>query len=223
MSDQNHRSVTGFTGKSEEANLTRSVAPSIGKSFITKTADFSSVSSSSLYSDDTANVLSKIQELESGFSNQPPISSLGAGLGEQLFDARANVKILVSQVSMHLSNELRERLFQQIDLLHDPDEWEDGDEPIHLKSFKTFLRWFYLNNPKNLPSFGLSSRGNFITSWMANNNNDRLILEFLPDDRVKWFITKQFEDGSDNVTGTTMLNRISKMLRPFKPEEWFGN
>ena len=51
-------------------------------------------------------------------------------LEDRLFDATANVKILTSQVAMHLDPEWRERLFKQLDSLHDPEEWEAEDKPI---------------------------------------------------------------------------------------------
>lgn len=184
------------------------------------TADFSLNSKRDFFSEDTIKIMDKIRELELGFSSIPTVQTKGSSLNERLFDARANVKILISQVSMHISAELRERLFRQIDLLHDPEEWEDGESPINLLSFKTFLRWVYLNSPEKLPSFGLSSSGNFIASWIVNK--DRLILEFLSKDNIKWFVTKYYVEEADHGAGTTKISRISDVLAPYNINDWLS-
>lgn len=142
-------------------------------------------------------------------------------LSESLFDATGNVKILFSQVSMHFDNELREKLFRQIDLIHDVDDWEDGENPIKVESFRTFLRWFYNFKPSKLPNFGLSSRGNFIASWMGKNSQESLVLEFMQKDRIKWFKTKYFDGEVDHSIGSTRLSRISEELDTHDTKYWF--
>lgn len=173
-------------------------------------------------SSQTVNVMEQIRDLEKRTSLVTQnISDREVSLDEQLFDARASVKILFSKVSMHFSKALREKLFYQIDLLHDCDDWEEGDESIQLQSFNTFLRWYYLNDPQRTPSFGLSSTGQFIASWVANENRDSLILEFLPNDRIKWFVSKYYDEELDRSSGQTMLNRVSTVLAPYCLEDWF--
>src|ERR1700730_14825270 len=44
-------------------------------------------------------------------------------LQERLFDALAGAKVLTAQVAMHLDRQWRDKLFRQLDSLHDPDEW----------------------------------------------------------------------------------------------------
>ena len=58
-------------------------------------------------------------------------------LEEKLFDAKANVKVMFSKVSMHFSDETRTKIFKFIDFLHDEDDWEEGDSPINSESFNT--------------------------------------------------------------------------------------
>src|ERR1700735_1244401 len=57
---------------------------------------------------------------------QPEVGSASQGksAGEPLFDALAAAKILTSQVAMHLDEGWRDKLFRQLDSLHDPAEWE---------------------------------------------------------------------------------------------------
>ena len=169
----------------------------------------------------TVEVMDKIRDLRSmtqlistNYSNE------NISLYEQLFDARSDVKILLSQLSMHYSAELREKLFRQIDLIHDPEDWEEGDDPIQLQSFKTFLRWFFINKPVQLPNFGLSAGGNFIASWVVNHK-DTLILELLSRDRIKWFVTKYYDEEVDHSSGLTNLSRIAEVLAPYHSEDWF--
>ena len=173
------------------------------------------------FSAHTVEVMDKIHELENSQPTSENPYASRATLDEQLFDARANVKILFSQVSMHFSDALRNKLFHQIDLLHDPDDWENGDDPIQSQSFSTFLRWFYLNKPQQLPNFGLSVAGHFISSWLTNHNKDSLILEFLSNDRIKWFVTKYYDEEADPSSGSTNLSRIADVLAPYYPDNWF--
>ena len=174
------------------------------------------------FSAQTMEVMGKIRELEiNTLSASDNTYKKSITLDEQLFDARAEIKILLSTVSMHFSEALRKKLFRQIDLLHDPDDWDEGDEPIQLQSFNTFLRWFYLNKPSKLPNFGLSAAGHFIASWLANDNKDRLILEFMSNDRITYFVTKYFDEGPDRSSGSTYLSRIADRLASYQLDEWF--
>lgn len=185
--------------------------------------EFSSKLVEQSFSAHTVEVMDKIRELEKNtLSISEKIYEKRVTLDERLFDARANVKILLSQVSMHFSDALRNKLFHQIDLLHDPDDWEDGDDPIQLQSFNTFLRWFYLNGPPLLPNFGLSVAGNFIASWLTNHNKNSLILEFLSNDRIKWFVTKFYDEEADHSSGSTKLSRITAVLAPYHTDDWFS-
>ena len=75
---------------------------------------------------------------------------------EKIFDATASVKILTAQVAMHLEREWREKLFRQLDSLHDPIGWEPGDLPVQQSSFATFLKAICKIRPKCRP--GLACR-----------------------------------------------------------------
>src|SRR5688572_7418724 len=59
---------------------------------------------------------------------------------QRVFHALAGAKILTAQVAMHLEKSWREKLFKQLDLLHETDEWEEGDQPVDQSSYSTFLK-----------------------------------------------------------------------------------
>lgn len=144
-------------------------------------------------------------------------------LEEVLFDACAAVKVELSWVSMHLSKELRDRLTNRIDQFHDPDAWEADEKPIQIKSLKTFIRWFYLARPEKLPSFGMSDAGYLVASWMANQNKDQLFLEFLPKDKVRWYVALSEEGQTEYANGDNVpLMHIGSRLQPYGVARWFS-
>lgn len=140
-------------------------------------------------------------------------------LTERLFDATAQVKILTSQVAMHLSNEWRGQLFRQLDQLHDPEEWEKGDPPLERASFATFLKAIFDLKPTVRPGLGLSNNGYLVAAWTANK--DRLTLQFLPHDKVKWVISRYLSDELEQVAGNTSVKRLGVALEPYTPRVWF--
>lgn len=176
--------------------------------------------SAHIVSDENRPVMQAIENLKT----KPPLTahkSISSGdkpVKERLFDARANVKIMTSKVSMHINPGLREKLFHQIDMLHDPDEWEEDDVPLNELSYKAFLSGFLQINPERGPGLGISHTGNLIASWVTDR--DRLIIEFMPN-KVKWVITRFINDESEQFTGRTKINRLLESLIPHNPAHWF--
>ena len=188
-----------------------------------KTATSLSDEEAGYLSDGTRQLFRSINELERSTGTILGESAKGeTSLEEVLFDARANVKVMLSQVSMHFEKQLREQVFRQIDILHDIDGWEIEDAPIQLNSLTTFLRWYYITKPKAFPSFGMSGAGQLVASWLKNHNKDRLILEFLSNDKMKWFVTKRFDNDSDHSAGVTSISRSAAVLSLFDTSEWFS-
>ena len=139
-------------------------------------------------------------------------------LEERLFEATASVKILTSQVAMHLDREWRDRLFQQLDSLHDLDEWEEEDQPIQQSSFATFIKAICLIKPTIRPGLGLSHGGQLVAAWTFGKN--RLTIEFMANDRVRWVVSKYPEGELELFAGQTPVSSLLKGLRPYSPEEW---
>ena len=172
-------------------------------------------------SQQTQEIESRIQQLRSPVAP----SMLGSqvherSLEEKLFDATSGVKVMTSQVAMYLDSQWRSKLFNQIDSLHDVDEWEQGDEPLQRESFATFLKAICELKPKKRPGLGLTPSGQLIAAWTVGSS--RLTIEFLGNGRVKWVISRMIDDEIEHYVGDTTVNRLAAGLGPHHTEEWFG-
>lgn len=145
--------------------------------------------------------------------------SIETPIHERLFDALAAAKVLTSRVAMHLTLEWRDKLFRQLDSLHDPAEWEEGDLPVHQASFMTFLKAMLTINPERRPGLGLSHAGNLIAAWTTGK--DRLTIEFMLHDRVRWVISLHYDDGPVRYAGDVPVSRLNEGLAKHNPEHWF--
>lgn len=179
-----------------------------------------SVIQDAFLSSETRNIERLISELR---NPQSPASlyskDIEKSIQERLFDATASVKILTSQVAMHLDSVWREKLFRQIDSLHDPDEWDPADNPVRQSSFITFLKAIFQIKPGRLPGLGLSHGGHLIAAWTVGKN--RLTIEFLSHDRVRWVVSRYRDDEPEQYAGHTSVSRLLEGLQPYHPEEWF--
>ena len=140
-------------------------------------------------------------------------------IGEQLHDALAGVKILTSQVAMHLDRAWRSKLFQQLDALHDASEWEPGDVPVSVASYATFLRTIIALKPARRPGLGLTSAGNLIAAWTTGQ--DRLTFEFLPGGGVRWLLSCYDDERAERAAGESTVGRLPAVLAPYVPGRWF--
>jgi len=143
----------------------------------------------------------------------------GHALESRVFDALARAKILTSQVAMHLEQEFRDNLFRQFDSLHETDEWEEDDEPLDQSSFQTFLKVILTIKPERHPGLGLANTGNLIAAWTTGR--DRLTIEFLPDDQVRWVLSRYYDDEPVRIAGQMGVSRLVEELTPYQPDRWF--
>lgn len=139
---------------------------------------------------------------------------------ELLANAVAEAKRWTSEVAMRLSPDTRRLIFRQLDRLHDPDEWFDGDRPMNLASYKSFVRAILSKDISGRPAFALSSAGILSAIWL--NASARLIIEFFPDDRVRYLVTRPLGDGTERAAGETRTSRITEVLHPFDSGAWFN-
>jgi hypothetical protein len=140
-------------------------------------------------------------------------------LEERLYDARALCKIRTAAVAMHLDREWQSRLFLQIDSLMDAENWEKDDVPVTEASFITLLRLILLIRPRRRPGLGSTSAGNIIAAWTVEK--DRLTIECLPHDKVRWVLSRESEDHRESAAGHVSLSRLAAVLSPYNPERWF--
>lgn len=142
-------------------------------------------------------------------------------LPERAFEALAAAKILVSQVAMHLERARRDKLFHHLDVLHDTSEWEEGDRPVAPSSFATFLKVILGLRPRVWPGLGLSHNGNVIAAWTVGR--DRLTIEFLPHDYVRWVLTLHVGDDVQRFAGQVPVGALAESLAAYKPGRWLSN
>ena len=143
-------------------------------------------------------------------------------LEERLFDALAAAKMLTASVAMHLNRARRDKLFRQLNSLHDLAEWEESDEPLQRSSFGTFLKAMLTVNPQRQPGLGLSQAGHLIGAWTIDR--DELTIEFLPNDWVKWVLARYKDDDEPRrFAGQTPVSELAEGLAPHRPEHWFSH
>jgi hypothetical protein len=142
-------------------------------------------------------------------------------LPERLFNVTAQFKILVSQVSMHLPEDWRRRLFRKIDLLHNPDDWEPDAALLEPGSFMSFLRLILQIGPVNRMSLGISNDGHLLAGWIRDN--DSLTLEFADAEEIRWSVVRHTGERRESAAGRTYRERLPDVLRPYSPESWFAD
>ena len=145
----------------------------------------------------------------------------GAGLKEQLYDARSAFKLQTAQIAMHLDMCLRSRLFRQLDSLLDYKNWEADDAPPTLASYLTFLRMLLDLKPAIRPSLGATSDGRLVAAW--TEGEDRLTIECLPNDEVRWVLSRKVDGDYERGAGITKASRLKQVLAPYSPKRWFGD
>ena len=137
---------------------------------------------------------------------------------EALFVASADAKIWASKVAMKLPRNIRDRLFRQLDMLHDPEEWMDG-KPIRLESFQSLVRSILVHKIRNNPALALMPTGNCVALWLVDGA--RLTVEFRPGDMVRWAVQIETENGEEKAAGLTALVRLREVLEPYGGGVWF--
>lgn len=171
---------------------------------------------------DTERLMDQVASLRNPVS--PAMLSLTpdtSTIEDRLFDATASVKVLISRVSMYMTKEWRDKLFRQIDSLHDLDEWDADDKPVERSSFESFLKAIIYIKPQRHPGLGLSYEGHLIAAWTAGK--DRLTIEFLAKDRVRWVITRDLGGEIERAAGQTVVSRLYDCLTAYNPTHWFSH
>jgi hypothetical protein len=158
--------------------------------------------------------------LINGISKNVEISSIP--LVEKLFNKRVDLKIATNYVASHLSTVARSKLFQQLDLMLEDGEWDKNDPLPQVESYKSFLKAFLFIGTSKLPGLGISNIGNIISAW--TNGRDRLTIEYLPTNQVKWVLSRYDEIGErESAAGQIDIRRIKAALAPYHPERWFND
>jgi hypothetical protein len=164
-----------------------------------------------------------IEDRLRALTNQTPtfsgLSRTAHDLPEKLYDALAAFKIRTSIVAMHLDDAWRSRLFQQLDNLLSVEDWDANDAPPGLASYSTFLRMMLVLRPVRRPGLGATSDGHLVAAWTVDS--DRLTIECMPNDTVRWWLSVIIDEEKDSAAGVTGLNRLKEVLTPYGPNRWF--
>lgn len=145
----------------------------------------------------------------------------GRDFAEQLFDSLASFKIKTASVAMHLGPEERTRFFGKLDLLMDGEEWEDSDPLPTLATFSTLLRLLLTLRPRVGPSIGLTYDGHLVAAWQVGPN--RLTIECLPNDGIKWAVVKVAGEELETAAGATKLEHLRRVVEPYDLSTWISS
>jgi hypothetical protein len=140
-------------------------------------------------------------------------------LEDQLYTALAQCKVKTNQFAMHFGTDWQRRFFTQLDALMNKDDWDASDTPATEASFTTLIRLLLTMRGKRRPGLGLGNGGRLIAAW--TKGSDRLTIECLPDDRVRWIVSQIVDGEIDTAAGDTTLALVPDRLAPFHPDKWF--
>jgi hypothetical protein len=141
---------------------------------------------------------------------------------ERVLCNRAELKIIASIYALqHIESKVRTQLFNQIDWLLSPENWEDEDKLANKDSFKTLIKFILNFHPTEAPYLGLSSEGNLLAEWRQESN--KLSLECLPQEKTKWFVSCTIDGEGERASGEApSLRRLLNLLEPYKKVGWFN-
>jgi hypothetical protein len=131
-------------------------------------------------------------------------------LRQSLFRNRAVLKILTSQVAMHLNSEERNNLFASIDRLLDAGEWEDESSEIDDKAFRSYLRFTIYARPHRVPNLGVGPSGTLLAGWHKEENS--IYIEFFPDDQCVGIFRFSSGRGTERIAWRGHVARVREVI-----------
>lgn len=128
----------------------------------------------------------------------------------KLFGNRADLKVLASEVAMHLSSEERRALFSAIDELLDHAEWEDDSSLIDENAYQSYLRFMIFARPHVFPNLGVGSTGSLLAGWHKEEKS--IHAEFLPDDQCIVLIKISSARGPEKIAWRGHVARLRSVV-----------
>lgn len=144
-----------------------------------------------------------------------------AALADRLAAARAGCKHSARPFVMLFDRDWHPGLFRQIDALLDIEDWEEGNALPDADSFATLLTLMMTLRRWRRPGLGLTHAGHFVATW-SRSATDRLIVECLPDGRLRWTATVPSAGSRISAAADRAIapNALLATLAPFDPEHW---
>jgi hypothetical protein len=137
----------------------------------------------------------------------------------QLRAKLATMKQIWTAVSMYFDPAWRTELIGKLERFHEADDWEDDREFPSERSFSTFLRAIIYLHPTKRPGLGLSAQGHFLASW--RRGSDRIVIEFLPNDELKWVLSQTIEGDRESGAGINQIHRLPDVIAGYEPDRFF--
>ncbi|RUU93363.1 hypothetical protein EOB59_03415 [Mesorhizobium sp. M7A.F.Ca.MR.176.00.0.0] len=138
----------------------------------------------------------------------------------KLFNTLSAFKIYTNQISMHLADGWRQRIFALLDELYEADSWDTEDKVTELPAFKTFIKVILELKPTRLPGIGISSGGSLVAAWYFGD--DRLTIVCDAEDKVSFILSATVDGEIESASVKTKASRILESLGPFHPERWLA-
>jgi hypothetical protein len=133
------------------------------------------------------------------------------GLEGALFKNRANLKIIASQVAMHLNSEERRNLFSAIDRLLNITEWEDESSQINENAFRSYLRFTIYARPRRIPNLGVSPDGMLLAGW--HNGDNSVHVEFFSNDQCMSLLRSNSVRGLERIAWRGHVARLREIIQ----------
>lgn len=148
---------------------------------------------------------------------------LGNDLENSLFKNKSDVKIMISQIAMHLSDKKRYDLFKQIDSLLDLDSFCDGDNLIILKSFSTFLKFYTLYSNTKRPALTVTNNGTLGSTWVSETG--KLYIESLANKNNEFVaaVSRKYGNEVEYISYKGTLKMLKNFLKQNNINSWFLN
>jgi len=140
---------------------------------------------------------------------------------DQLHRKLSTLKQMTAKVAMHLDSTWRAILFQALERLLDPEDWDRDFAMPSEQSFSTFLRMIIFLHPTKRPGLGLSPSGHFLAAWRSGE--DRIVVECLASDEVRWVLSRTIDGDRESGAGKVQIHRIPDVTEPYDPEPLFTN
>lgn len=140
---------------------------------------------------------------------------------EKLFDSKADAKRFMSQIATRIQEKRKKQLYRQLDSILDIDEWIEGDEPLTLTSYQTFMRLMLVIQPDVKPGLGLTADGHLIATW--SSGDARLSIYCFANDVLRYVLSHVVDNRRETHAGDASIKRLKDCIAPFNPRQWFSD
>jgi hypothetical protein len=128
-----------------------------------------------------------------------PLQSIDA----TIFNSLVELKVGVAQYAMHLSPEIRAKIFSDLDEIINVEDWYEEDALPRFSSFRDFLKWTIYSKRFNWTSIGISDEGNILVAWKSTKA--LLTARYDGEGRVWWTATIYSDEENNFAAGDCSL------------------